>query len=142
MESSRKSLIRASNGILSHTDIGLLTTCEYSATGTRRLCLHETDSSNLHVMVVQTAPGVVFERHLHQDSDELITVLKGELELSVWRDGLGVLPTILVLGGDFSGKIGVVIPAGTPHVTRCLTSDTTYLEVKRGPFSPNSMLKI
>jgi cupin fold WbuC family metalloprotein len=120
----------------------LLETLPYSGTGTRRLCFHESNRSDLHVMLVQASTHQAFPRHCHTDSDEFTTVVSGGLEITVWAEGLQSPPYVLVLGRDFSGEHAAVIRKGIPHTTRPLSETTVYLEVKLGPFSPDALQQL
>lgn len=120
----------------------LIASLPYSETGTRRLCFHESNQSDLHVMLVQASPDQTFPRHCHADSDEFTTVLSGGLEISIWSDGLQSQPHVLVLGPDFSGQYAALVPRGVAHTTRPLSEATVYLEVKLGPFNPDALLRI
>ena len=60
----------------------------FSKTGTRRLCLHESEKSPLHVMLVESKPHLSFPRHLHLDGVEVMFVLHGTLKIKLWDLGV------------------------------------------------------
>jgi cupin fold WbuC family metalloprotein len=119
----------------------LLASLPYSKTGTRRLCFHESNQSNLHMMLVQASPENAFPRHCHTDSDEFTTVVSGGLEIELWPEGIQSPSSVIVLGRDFSGAHAALVRKGIPHTTRPLTEQTIYLEIKLGPFNRGALKK-
>ncbi len=117
-----------------------LATMSFSETGTRRICLHESEASPLHAMLVESVAGSSFPGHYHADSDEVTIVIKGRLEMLVWDKGTNAAPTRLVLG-DAARDIRVAfVRKDLPHVTRVIGSNCVYLEVKLGPFKKDALV--
>ena len=111
----------------------------FSATGTRRLCLHESDASPLHAMLVESAAGNSFPVHYHSDSDEVIIVMKGSMEIIFWEKGLKNSPTRAPLGRGKDEVLAALMPKHTPHATKSLDTNCVYLELKLGPFIKDAM---
>jgi cupin fold WbuC family metalloprotein len=108
-----------------------LSALPFSTTKTSRLCLHESDQSPLHVMLVESAFHV-FPRHCHLDSDEVIVLDDGGLVVSLWSDGELSPPVVCELSST-TCRVAFV-PRGTLHSIRSVTPTSRYLEVKLGPF--------
>ena len=122
--------------------IDRLSAMPFSATGTRRICLHESEASPLHAMLVEGLDESRFPRHFHSDSDEVTVAVRGKLEILVWDGGLYESPQKIVLGlGDKDTKVAFV-PKHTPHVTRALGGNCIYLEVKLGPFKKDALVQV
>ena len=114
----------------------------FSATGTRRLCMHDAASSPLHVMVVECVAGSSFPCHYHRDGDEVTTIVNGRMEILIWDKGLSSSPTRLVLGNDEHDAKAAHIPRHTPHLTRPLGGNCVYMEVKVGPFDKDNLVVV
>ena len=114
----------------------------FSNTGTRRLCLHESESSPLHVMLVESKAGVAFPAHFHSDGDEVTMIIGGRLSIEIWDKGISQKPTTLTLGtGPADAKV-LFTPKGTAHTTCAVETNCTYLEVKQGPFNKLALVSI
>jgi cupin fold WbuC family metalloprotein len=119
-----------------------LSAMRFSSSGTRRICLHESESSPLHVMLVESASGTSFPRHFHLDSDEVTVVVKGQMEIVLWDRGTYSSPTRLLLGpGEGESKVALV-PKLVPHFTQPVGGNCIYLEVKLGPFKKDALVKL
>jgi len=119
-----------------------LSTLAFSASGTRRLCLHQSDSSPLHVMLVESRHGATFPRHLHSDSDEVTVAVKGSLEVRLWDRGPHCDPREIVLSAEPAGDRFVFVQRDVPHSTRSIGGSGIYLEIKLGPFSKENLVFI
>ena len=139
MSEGTKSLVFLNQLSITDDDLLELFSLPFSASGTRRLCLHKSDESALHVMVVQSSLESIFPRHCHNDSDEFTTVIQGGLEIDVWHEGLQRPSRLLTLGRAAGGGICTLVPKGVFHSSRVLSEDTVYLEVKLGPFRRSEM---
>ena len=114
----------------------------FTATGTRRICFHKFESSPLHAMLVESKEGSSFPAHYHADGDEVTIAVSGRMELLVWEGGENVLPTRIVLGsGGCDARIAVV-PRRTTHLSRPLSGNCVYFEVKMGPFEKRALVKV
>lgn len=114
----------------------------FSATGTRRICLHESEASPLHAMVVESVAGNGFPGHYHTDSDEVTITIKGRLEILIWDIDANAKPTRLVIG-DAAGDIkAAFVRKGTTHITKAVGGNCVYLEVKLGPFKKDALVVV
>ena len=122
--------------------VGKLAAMPFTATGTRRICLHESEVSPLHAMLVESVAGSSFPGHYHSDGDEVTIAVKGRMEILVWDKGADNAPTRLVLGpGEGETKVAFV-PKHTPHITQPLGGNCVYLEVKLGPFKKDALVQV
>jgi len=104
-----------------------LKTLEYSHTGTRRLCLHSSNDSHIHMMLIEIQSNTIFERHQHYHSDEAVFLLEGKLEYEL-DDG-----TIYILSETSSRSI--ILPMNSFHTVKSGPNGALYLEVINGPFT-------
>jgi len=119
-----------------------LESLEFSATGTRRICLHENENATLHRMIVECSSDSSFPRHYHTDSDEIITAINGTLQIEIWKNGLSNPPNTVCIGFDTGQTLVAFIPQNTPHSTKALSERCIYLEIKLGPFRRESICLI
>jgi len=108
--------------------IDQLSSLPFSQTGTRRICLHESEASPLHAMLVESKSDVSFPPHFHSDSDEVSVAIVGQLELLVWNEGA-------------DSQVSIV-PVGVTHLTKAISENCVYLEVKLGPFEKNALVPV
>jgi len=111
----------------------------FNSGGTRRICMHSSELSPLHVMVVESTDGSNFPRHHHADSDELSILIRGKLEVLAWENGAEAKATRRVLGPSDGECRAVLLPKNTPHTTKPLGGNCIYLEVKLGPFDRDAL---
>ena len=77
------------------------------------------DNTDLTIMLVQLPKGSQVERHIHENSDDIVYVLKGKATL--WIDGVGDLP--MVPGAFFR------IPTGVLHQPRDIEEELVLFDV-------------
>ena len=68
-----------SDPFINKKSIKKLKSLSFSKTGTKRICLHESEKSKLHVMLICLKKNVKYPFHKHTDSDELIIVIENEV---------------------------------------------------------------
>ena len=126
-------------------DRGLLERLEllpFSITGTRRICLHESETSPLHGMLVESLAGSTFPAHYHADGDEVTVPVCGRLEIMVWERGPNEKPTRLVLGSGADDTKIAFIRRNVPHSTKALDDNCVYFEIKLGPFQKDALVPV
>lgn len=111
---------------LSDDALSFLKTLSFSSTGTRRLCLHKSLDSTMHVMLIEIKPDTDFNRHSHKNSDEMVYLISGSLTYHFDNDESSILSE----GSAFS----IIIPKGCYHGVSSGPSGALYLEVINGPF--------
>jgi cupin fold WbuC family metalloprotein len=122
--------------------IDQLSSLPFSQTGTRRICLHESEASPLHAMLVESKSDVSFPPHFHSDSDEVSVAIVGQLELLVWNEGADKKPERIVLGRGPGNSQVSIVPVGVTHLTKAISENCVYLEVKLGPFEKNALVPV
>jgi cupin fold WbuC family metalloprotein len=120
--------------------VAALTELTFSNSGTRRLCLHKTESAPLHVMLVESLSGTPFPAHCHTDGDEFSTVVTGVLELTIWDRGEGAEPSVVQIGNREGLAKATFVPRGVTHNTRAIDGNCIYIEVKLGPFDKKALV--
>ena len=110
---------------VSEEALAALQKLEFSKTGTRRLCLHNSEEDLLHAMLVEIQPDTFFRYHKHS-SDEFVLVLRGCIQILELPEGKRLFRPDTLSGG--------IIPAGTVHAVQAGLEGALYLEVIRGPF--------
>lgn len=107
--------------------ISHLKSLEFSATGTRRLCLHDSIDSSLHMMLIEILPDTHFARHSHEHSDEVVYLLEGSLKYGLVNDEVQMLSE--------SGSRSIILLKGAAHSVKSGPDGALYFEVINGPFS-------
>lgn len=110
----------------------------FNINGSRRICLHDSDASNFHVMLVELAPDRVFPYHCHLDSDELSVLLSGSMDIRVLRDRYVDVFDLISLNA--CRQVSSYIKRGTFHSNLVGPSGAIYVEAKAGPFDKKSMI--
>jgi len=119
-----------------------LSQLSFSPSGTRRICVHESETSALHGMLVESVRGSTFPAHYHSDGDEVTIPISGRLEIMAWDKGPTGKPTRLVLGpGPQDTKIAF-LRRNVPHTTKALGGNCVYFEVKLGPFKKDALVQV
>ena len=59
--------------------IDKLSLLNFSLSGTRRLCLHDSPQAKFHVMLIESKKNIDYPLHSHKDGPELIFIISGEL---------------------------------------------------------------
>lgn len=106
--------------------ISHLKSLEFSPTGTRRLCLHSSYDSSLHMMLIEILPDTLFARHEHRHSDEAVYLLEGSLKYELDNDEVYKL-------SDSSDR-SIILQKGASHSVQSGSNGALYLEVINGPF--------
>lgn len=99
---------------------------------------HTDDAARLHRMINAIQPGsyVRPHRHLESPTDESFVILTGKLGFICFKgDGSFDREDCAVLDRD-AGVYALDVPAGGWHIILALVPDTTFFEVKPGPYSP------
>ena len=97
---------------------------------------HGSDDSPCNRLLNAIEPGsyVVPHRHLADDKDETMVIVRGRLGLVTFSDD-GKPVDVTLLGSGMAG-IGVNIPHGTWHTVFSLEGGTVFFEAKAGPYLP------
>ena len=94
---------------------------------------HESLDEPIHRLLIGAMPDTVFPIHRHKDKFELLTVLTGVMEITLYEDDGTVIRTQEV--GPECPVRAMEIPAGMFHGNRVL-KPAVMLEVKPGPYVP------
>lgn len=97
---------------------------------------HGTDDSLCQRLINAIEPGsyVAPHRHLADDKDETMVVVRGQLGLVTFTDEGHPQDTILL--GPATLRCGVDIRHGTWHTVFALEPGTVFFEAKAGPYVP------
>lgn len=112
--------------------IQALTEIPFGSNGLRRMCLHDSTQSKLHVMMIEANDVMEFPAHSHP-CDEFMMLIRGEM-------------TVTFLSQAEENKIELnagslcLIPANTIHLVRFSEPSTVFYEIKAGPFNENSTI--
>jgi cupin fold WbuC family metalloprotein len=121
-------------------DAGLLDSVSTEARASprqrRNRNFHGADDFPCHRLLNAIEPGsyVAPHRHLADDKDETMVVVRGRLGLVTFTDE--GQPHEKVLLGPATSCSGVDIPHGTWHTVFALDSGTVFFEAKAGPYLP------
>lgn len=69
---------------LDRKSLNKLNKAEFSEKGSKRLCFHEGKESDLHAMLIELKPNIIYKEHRHEN-DEMIFLEEGEIEIT-FRD--------------------------------------------------------
>jgi len=104
-----------------------LKTLEYSQTSTRRLCLHRSSDSPLHMMLIEIQPNTIFARHQHCHSDEAVFLLEGSLNYELDNGTVHMLSE--------SSSRSIILPMNSFHSVKAGPNGALYLELINSPFT-------
>jgi len=112
--------------------IKALTEIPFGSNGLRRICLHASTQSLLHVMLIEANDVMEFPAHSHP-TDEFMMLIRGEMSVSYLTD---------IEDKQVELKAGslLLIPANTVHLVKFLAPSTIFYEIKAGPFNENSTI--
>lgn len=79
-------------------------------------------------------PGTIIPIHRHQNTTEVIVMIRGSIRQDTYRDD-GSLWESFVISAE-QGPYGFSIPAGVWHSVECLEENTVYIECKDGKYTP------
>jgi cupin fold WbuC family metalloprotein len=96
--------------------------------------LHTSASDSVQRFVVVALRGSYIRPHRHWTRSELVTVIRGQLEMVLFDDGGHV--TGRHVAGAGTPNIAYELPEGTLHTLLPLTDGAAFLEVKEGPYDP------
>ena len=112
--------------------IKALTEMPFGSNGLRRICLHASAQSPLHVMVIEANDVMEFPAHSHP-TDEFMMLIRGEMSVSY-------LTEIVEKKVELKAGSLLLIPADTVHLVKFLAPSTIFYEIKTGPFNENSTI--
>jgi len=115
-----------------HDVLETLTEMPFGSNGLRRICLHASIQSLLHVMVIEANNAMEFPAHYHP-CDEFMMLIRGEMVVSYKSE---------IMEKKVKLKAGslLLIPANTIHIVKFLKPSTIFYEIKAGPFNENSTI--
>jgi cupin fold WbuC family metalloprotein len=127
-----KSVLYMSSPANEEDIIRALTEMPFGTNGLRRVCLHSSIQSPLHVMLIESNDVKEFPAHSHP-CDELIMLIRGELTVSYLTE---------ITEKKIELNVGslLLIPAKTFHLVKFLTPSTLFYEIKAGPFNEDSTI--
>ena len=101
------------------------------------LDLRNTSADQSQRMLNAIEPGSVVPIHRHQKTSETVVCLRGRL---VWEyyDDLESICTERVELSPNGSVVALNVPAGQWHTVKALESGSVILEVKDGPYEPQS----
>jgi cupin fold WbuC family metalloprotein len=114
-------------------DLELLhrTSCELGGKN-GRLCLHESESSKVHQMIVLEHSRYFYSPHYHEDDAECFMLMDGSLGLLTFSDDGKLDSAQLLVKHEFC-KVG----RGVVHAVFPASNYCIYYESKGGPFIPS-----
>lgn len=94
---------------------------------------HESLEDPIHRLMIGAMPDTVFPIHRHKDKFELMSVLSGEMEITLYNNDGSVISKHVL--GPGCPVCTMEIPAGVFHGNKIL-KPAVMLEVKPGPYIP------
>ena len=135
-----KSIIFSESISVNHKILFELSKLNFSETGTRRICFHESENSNLHFMLIEAEVGKIYPPHKHLDGVEILVLIEGSLDFYIWKNGPKSPPEILNLDSSNIeiSKI-IFIPENIFHTSKPKMR-TKFIEIKPGPFVKSNLV--
>ena len=116
---------------ISPSSLKALSALTFSHTGTRRLCLHKSPDSLLHVMLVELKSLCTYPFHAHNHSSEFVHLISGDLFISYMDSSI---PIHL----SSTSTTSVLTESNRFHKVESGADGAIYLEVILGPFDPSN----
>jgi len=105
-----------------------------------RICIHSHPDDVLHEMFILHRKGNYVPPHAHSNSDESLTLIKGEGAM-FYYDNNGELLNIVYLHADSNkGSNYVRTPKGVFHSLYIISDEFIFKEVVQGPFERTNMI--
>ena len=106
-----------------------------------RICTHKSADETLHEMFIMHRKGNYVPPHAHSNSDESLTLLKGEGAMFFY-DQHGKLLQIIYLNADNNkGASYVRTPKNVFHSLFIISEEFLFKEVVLGPFQRSNMVE-
>ena len=107
---------------------------QFSPKKRARVCLHEDDDSDIHVMLISLDKQSVIPTHKHSDRPEFYILLNGHVRISIFAEN-GLVDRTIELEYPSETKIFTFyMPKGVWHSLQVLSESCLVLEVTSGPF--------
>lgn len=100
----------------------------------QRICLHKSETSQLHSMLIYKDSTDISRIHKHPNKEEVFLILEGMMNITTYDSDLNKIKTIIMEPYDKNGIFAYMIPAGMWHETVVVT-DLVYMEFVIGPFN-------
>lgn len=135
------SVIYKNNSVVSNKDYQSLKSKVDESGETSRICYHKSAHSPLHMMLICLPKNKKYPAHRHTDSDETITVLNGKLIITLFDSSGNSEKEIELepITNNQESNMSILIEKGKWHSVQSGNLDTSFLEVKMGPFDKNKM---
>ena len=114
----------------------LLAKASSSARRRSNFNIHESNQDRIQRYLVGAKIDSYFRPHRHRSRFELAFVLRGKFDLLLFDDE-AVATTRISLGPDLENS-GFEMPPGVWHTWIPMVEDSVFLEVKEGPYDPQS----
>ena len=98
-----------------------------------RFCFHEGNDSALQQMLILERKEMYYPPHTHKKRVETHIVLRGALEVFILNKNGSVSQRFVNTSED---KFISNVPSEFSHLTRPITNEVIYLEIKNGPHTP------
>ena len=105
-----------------------------------RLCLHRSDTDNLHEMIIALAHDCLFQPHRHREKTESFHIIEGRLIVVIFKnDGTPERSLLLSPAGE-GGAVCYRMCEPAFHAVIPLDPVVVFHEVTNGPFVPNAAI--
>jgi len=105
--------------------------------GKARLCTHLDPSAQLHSMLVAHTANYVVRPHKHAQRDEIVHVLKGNIDVLLFDESGKTTRTIPMSPLSEGGTFFAHIPAHAYHTFIIRSHVAVFHESTLGPFNPD-----
>ena len=98
----------------------------------KRICLHEKDTSDSHIMLIAEQFGKIKQPKRHKSRNKFFFVLRGKMKVSIFSEDMLVLNSVELEG--CTEKSYFFVPENVIHLNLAITNEVIYFELMRGPF--------
>ena len=103
-----------------------------------RICVHDSEESPLHIMLIAMPPNCEYPKHMHKTRDEFYTILKGDLTI-VYVEDNNVNSTCTLSENSNLHKC-LFLRARIWHSVKSGTEGCVFVESRLGPFSSSDTI--
>ena len=122
--------------VIRGSDIASLIELSGKYPGPARICYHESEQSELHLMMIRLKPGDFYPPHRHLDGDETLILMEGELSVTFYEESLKPEETLILssLSSNHSDEVAILVSKNHWHSVQSGENGAIFIEVKKGPF--------
>jgi len=122
--------------VISSNDLATLKDIAQNFDEPARICFHDSEASDLHLMLISLKPCLEYPVHRHLDGDECLILMQGELSVDLYDHAFNLEKHIYIspLSSKESDELAILLKKNQWHSVKSGSEGATFIEVKPGPF--------